>query len=271
MSSPKRHARGFTLVELLVVIGIIALLISILLPALSKARRAANTVKCLSTVRSLGQAWQMYGQAHRGRSIPYYSQIDELSLWIGQLRDVYSNVDASRFCPEAMNPSTDPTCTGGVFTAWGPAAATGATATSFPFLIGQSGSYAFNGWLYDYDSPLPPATPHRAGSHSASFPDNQFFDFPVPQSAEVPVFCDSIWIDCWPLPTDPAPPNLHPSNYPSGVGMQMWRVCMARHVKGINVCFADGHAVTVPCEQLWTLIWKPNFVAPVPLPTMPSN
>lgn len=62
-----RPTRGFSLVELLVVIGIIAALVGILLPALNAAREHAKRIVCMSNTHQLAIAWTMYAQANRGR------------------------------------------------------------------------------------------------------------------------------------------------------------------------------------------------------------
>jgi prepilin-type processing-associated H-X9-DG protein/prepilin-type N-terminal cleavage/methylation domain-containing protein len=75
-----RRSRAFTLVELLVVIGIIALLIAILLPSLTKARKQALAVACASNLRQLGQAMVLYTNEYK-----YYpaSQAVEGGRFIG--------------------------------------------------------------------------------------------------------------------------------------------------------------------------------------------
>lgn len=69
-SRESARIRAFTLVELLVVIGILALLISILLPVMGRARESASNVKCMSNLRSIGQALAGYQAENKG-SMPW--------------------------------------------------------------------------------------------------------------------------------------------------------------------------------------------------------
>src|SRR5436190_1315592 len=106
---------AFTLVELLVVIGIIALLIAVLMPALNKARQQSRTVACLSNLRQMGQGWNIYLSENKGR-LPYYiwsksqapawvtgADLNEFlwhGYWFGILGDRRVNT-SSLLCPEA--------------------------------------------------------------------------------------------------------------------------------------------------------------------------
>jgi prepilin-type N-terminal cleavage/methylation domain-containing protein/prepilin-type processing-associated H-X9-DG protein len=84
MRAAHQSRQGFTLVELLVVIGIIAVLISILLPSLAKARQHANNVVCASNLRSIGQGFLFYANEHKGK-LPYAGTGDWDKIWPAQV------------------------------------------------------------------------------------------------------------------------------------------------------------------------------------------
>jgi prepilin-type processing-associated H-X9-DG protein len=89
-----RSRMAFTLVELLVVIGIIALLISILLPTLGRARESANSVKCMANLHSMGEALYIYASDYQG-SLPIGQIINGSTITAGGVNVVYTGDSTS--------------------------------------------------------------------------------------------------------------------------------------------------------------------------------
>jgi prepilin-type N-terminal cleavage/methylation domain-containing protein/prepilin-type processing-associated H-X9-DG protein len=100
-----KNRRGFTLIELLVVIAIIALLISILIPSLSRARQAAKAAVCGSNVRGLMQALYLYAGDHRDQLVSAGlahggAHANEQAAWINTLRKEYGENTLIARCPQ---------------------------------------------------------------------------------------------------------------------------------------------------------------------------
>ena len=104
----RRH--GFTLIELLVVVAIIALLIAILLPALSKAKWTANLVACTANERQIMTSVMIYGNDHQlllpqsGRDWPYMETIDFVGAMWRYLGPAANKPDGVMSCPADDKP-----------------------------------------------------------------------------------------------------------------------------------------------------------------------
>ncbi len=96
------RSRAFTLIELLASIAILGVLVAFLLPALASARQSAHSAICLSNVRALGIAWQMYAADYDGRALPLaYTDREDIGsddsvYWWGSLGDISGVVDHTR-------------------------------------------------------------------------------------------------------------------------------------------------------------------------------
>lgn len=250
---------GFSLIELLVVIGIIALLIAILLPAVNRARAMAHSTACLVRLQQLNDSYRMYVNENRNQSFPFQEDITS-PTWFELLQPYTANMPAMLLCPQATDPGN---IMGGAFQAWGPehTYVSIGKGNQNPVVRGEYvGSYGINGWLFE------PPMQQRASIDPEY--GQKMIQLPGRDPSHVPVLGDCIMPWASPDSQDTAPSNLiHPIPYYSGVGPRpqgprgyMAYFCIDRHFHAINVAFLDGHCEGVNLEDLWKLRWNNSFV-----------
>lgn len=246
----RQRRNAFSLNELLVAVGIIAVLLAILLPALARARRTARATACLTNLQQWGSSFQMYLNGNRGRCFGDRQTLTD-SAWYEALQPYNGNVHDTLLCPDATEPGN---LIGSASKAWGPVQAYDSLAPAWKSRGEFVGSYGFNAWLYQV-----PSSPNAS----------KYISLPAARADAVPVLADCIQEWAAPEDTDTVPTDLqNPIPFYSGAGPRpagptgfMAYYCIDRHDRAVNAVFADGHAARVPLAELWGLRWNATFTA----------
>jgi prepilin-type N-terminal cleavage/methylation domain-containing protein/prepilin-type processing-associated H-X9-DG protein len=261
-SHPRR--RGFTLTELLIVVGLIALLVSLFLPVLGRMRSAAAAATCLSNLRQMGTAWTMYMAENRGQLIEYiwHNPATPDHGWTGYWPGVLEqhNVRGNTLlCPAAFEKTPSDLSRGyGTAThAWTGRYSPNGTPVRLNATTYRDSSYGFNRYMTSGGGFGPAGGAVSLGA--------------VRNASKVPAFMDCAFVDVEPRNGNPTQPVRPPPNL-SGEGVtpdepEHWKILLARHGRGINVYFADGGARWVQLDDVYTVAWKADWVPyRLPLP-----
>lgn len=246
LTPASRRKTGFTLVELLVVIGIIAVLISILLPSLQKARVSAQAVTCQSNLRNWGAYFAMYVSESKGRFEADDWNVTLDSYWPKTFKKYFKEYRSILFCPvapEAKNSDWYIQRRGNTLFAWD-STGQGIWAENY------AGSYGKNGFV---------ATPLQKDSEgwwwSTNVGKTAWRKAGVRDSNNVPVVFDAAWFHNTMIETHPPPPAR--DILETGGGMSY--VCLDRHNGAINVVFMDWSVRPVGLKKLWELKWHKTW------------
>jgi prepilin-type N-terminal cleavage/methylation domain-containing protein/prepilin-type processing-associated H-X9-DG protein len=247
----KKASKGFTLIELLVVISIIALLLSILMPSLTKVKELARSTVCRTNLRQWHLIFSMYLSDNNNKFAPGVKSGDWYGhlYWIYLLEPYFQNEKIFE-CPGAKNEARASNSLG----TSDPLSYSGTTNSKWFVNDSEtnsqySGSYGMNGWVRN-----------QTNKESVSWMPSKWFwktdMIPGTEAGIVPLFGDCYWAAGQPYAADEPRDNQDSLTWSN----QMNRFLMPRHNRdSINIVFVDGSSREIDLKELWSLKWYREF------------
>jgi len=249
--------KAFTLIELLVVIAVIALLMSIIMPAVDRTKNQVKTIICRSNLRQWGIAWRLFTNENNQMFMSgneYQEIINEPSGFSGEAKIdendhswplillSYYLDEKLLCCPQAKQPpplgqggrETSQRKVPGIYSTWGlwvkyP--------TDFMF-----GSYGVNSWIYNRQDDA----------------ERRWRNLPVKGAYRVPLMLDCYWCEGYPTYYDEPPLHRRTGHFADSHNF-MRRFCIHRHKTANNALLCDLSVKKVQLKQLWNLHWHRDW------------